>query len=705
MSLPPASPSFLRAARPQLLLLAVLAGICWIPLGFVAAPAAALLMLWLPGRSLLRLLPPVATLPGRLACELGASLLLMPLPLHLLWTLTNHRGAVGALVVAVNAVLIVAAAQRRPVSASPLARSAMVRGALWLLLAYVSGCIFCFYWLPSGGGRVASSPSGDYIKHHAVLWSLSEYPLPLHNLFFAAEADAPYYYYHLHYLLPVGIRRMAGDAISLGTAFGITSAVVAGLFVVLTYLIARRFLQHDAGALLAAACASVIGGWDIIPVSILHWVFGRRMVVVLDSWSPFTWRIHNVLDNFIWCPQHVAAVVGLLLCVYWVQSSGAARWWLIVAPLAAASVFMTSVYQSLAFMAGAGLLLLLRARGWRRFELHGTRWLMPVAGVVVALAFMIPQALHYQIMGRRYPGGLTTDWGRYEFAFFGRHVEPGILANFLDAPWLVLLEFGLPGFACLMVTGAIWRRAWRDPGMQLLALAGAVGLITMFVIRSSTTPLDYAFRAAVMPANLAAAVMAGALLRRDHVRRWLQWGRWPMIVVGGLLGLPAGAFELPVMATRTVYQARYHYDEATVLRYLRDELPGDAVLQPDPLLGVWLPQVIHRRTGVLDPDSAHVLVLRPPQPSYMYDAFVQVQMAFETTSSREAYELLKRWRVTHVLAGATESRRFGEMPQFDDVRYFHLVFSSKGARVYALLASPRPAPAYLDGLGPASMPR
>ena len=217
-----------------------------------------------------------------------------------------------------------------------------------------------------------------------------------------------------------------------------TSSLVAALFVSLVFCIGLRFLKSPGGALLAAACASIVGGWDIIPVFI-RWILGNRMVIMLDSWSPLAWRIHNLTNNFIWCPQHVFAVAALLQCVYWLQCCAAARWWPIIAPLAAISLFGTSLYQAVVIFVALGVYLLFSDRilpyarhgSWKAFSICA-------ASGLITLLLMAPQVWHYEIMARRYPGGLTLRWERFTYAFLGRLVRPGVLANLLDAPWILL---------------------------------------------------------------------------------------------------------------------------------------------------------------------------------------------------------------------------------------------------------------------------
>jgi hypothetical protein len=115
---------------------------------------------------------------------------------------------------------------------------------------------------------------------------------------------------------------------------------------------------------------------------------------------------------------------------------------------------------------------------------------------------------------------------------------------------------------------------------------------------------------------------------------------------------------------------------------MRESLPADAVVQAEPARGIVVPQLIDRQMGVLDPDQPHVLVFRPRDVRRMYDAFHDVQRAYETADAARAWELLRRWGVTHVLAGRSERRRYGELSQFADGSFFEPLFQHQGSSVY-----------------------
>ena len=793
---------------------AVGAGVCAAACGagpwWLAVPAAAVLLLYLPGRSVLRHLGVLLSPAERTWWAIALSMVLMPVGLSWLWHVTNDRWAVLGGVAGVN-VLLAAWPRRRQELAAAEAMFARrwVRWAFAGVAAWTVLCVFGAFWIPRAGGRVATQAAHDFVKHHAVLFSLERQPLPLHNVFCAVEAEGPYYYYEHHYLLAAGLRKLAADAISIPAGFGLTSGVLAGTFVALVYLIARRLSGSDRAGLLAAACVSVVGGWDAIP-NVIRVLGGGSMVVTLDAWCPVLWRVHNFATQFLWCPQHVAAVLGLLTACLLLGAAPRARWWLIVAPLIAASIFGSSVYLAITIFAAAGVYAawqVLRAYrprpkgdggpdgvncGLRALlceaptqgeadvadfrvpvrhrdcgfpddgdtagdpppgrpasqEAHGRAsrpwhegffpignhpvpppprlpsrrvgtakpghpptptspspcsspawstgperaWRLARALLIIAAigaALMATQAWGYYRMSQRYEEGLTTSWPRFDYALVGRLLPPGPAANFLDVPWIVLLDFGLPAVALVMVGRRVWASALRDEGARLLLLAAAVGLVAMFTVRSNVNRIDYGFRVSIMPTMVFAALCAGFLVRDDGVRRFARRLRWPVLAGGVLLGLPVGLYEMPATAGRTLLRAGPYQAEAGAIRWLRDRSPYDAVVQADPRR-VSLAQLVDRQMGVVDPDNPHVRVFMPADPTRMGQALADVEEAFRADTAERAWRLLRRWEITHVLVGPAEHERFGKLKHLVEECWFTVRYMDGDAAVYALGGSKTP---------------
>ena len=303
---------------------------------------------------------------------------------------------------------------------------------------------------------------------------------------------------------------------------------------------------------------------------------------------------------------------------------------------------------------------------------------------LLGLALMGPQAWGYEQMAHRIPGGLTMQWPRFEYAFFGRLVQPGPLANFLDAPWILLIDFGMLLVACLLVSRMFWRSVWRDEGLRMLLLAGILGVLSVFTIRSNHSPFDYSFRIAVMPAQVVGAICAGALLRPAFVRGWLGRHVGDVIIVGALVGLPVGLYEAPMMAVRTLWMSSPAESDRGALRYLRDQTPQRAVIQGDPVMRGGLPQLTDRQIGVMDPEDSHVRVFYPKDMAAMKRRENQVKEAFRSDLSASAFERLRDADITYVLVGTVEQMLYGSLRQFDNEGWFERVYRDSQARVYRL---------------------
>ncbi|MCH8252799.1 MAG: hypothetical protein IID36_10145 [Planctomycetes bacterium] len=664
-----------------------------IPTPWVSFPAAAILVLWLPGRQIVRL---VSCSTGEASdpwMAISASMVLMPIPLAGVWWQSNSRPVVLAAVAATNLALILAArvARSEPVSLEDPISSRRTRTILYLMIAWTGACVFVTTWLPDIGARPAAAPVRDYIKHHAVMWSLGRYPLPLRSVFYSGEPDTPYYYYEYFYLVPAALRRLCADRVSIAFAFGATSAALAACLIATVFRLARSVLRSASGGLVAAALASVACGWDSIAAA--YRVIMHGPLVILDSWAPVQWRIHNIFNALLWGPQHVIALLALILCCIWLRTAPVARHWILTAPLLAMAVFGSSVYQAIHFFAAAGLYVVFMFRDAyagkisRNRDAGLTRRLMLAVGLITLVGFvlMAGRAWHYHQMSERYDGGLTTQWDRNPNAFFGRMLPPGPLANLLDLPWMLLIDVGLAGVACLLVSRAMWRRIWDDAAMRLLTIISVLGTLAALTIRSNVNRIDYGFRLSVMPAMVLGAICAGEVFAGSDVRPWVRrHGRW-IVILGIGIGLPVGLYEGPATALRTLLETKLELDDPGAIRFIRHGTDADAVVQGDPTSRLSSVSGMDRRVGVVSPESAHVVVFRPLDVQRQMQALADVETAFRTESSATAYDRLRGLGVSHVLAGTPERKRYGELRQFEDASLFEIVYKDGTATVYRLI--------------------
>ena len=654
---------------------------CLAPAVALSLPAAGVLLLWLPGWLIVRRVRPSGDAITTHGLAAALSIVLSPVWLALVWRFTIDPLVIlgGALVICL--VISIAAPPRRAALAAVPTRASRL---LLVLLGYVGLIVFGSIWLPEAGGHVGVRAAHDYTKHHAVIFALNRGPLPLTNPFYELERDTPYYYYEYHHYLAAAMVRLTRGHATVGLAFAVSSACVAMAFVAMVFALTRRLAQSDYAGLFGAACTSVVGGWDVVPnaVRALNHV---APPIILDAWMPIPWRVHNLLTQFMWCPQHMAATLALLVAVLLIHHAPRSRWWIILAPLLGASIFGSSVYLAMTFFAAAALYVLHLIWSARREGRRVGRLLLGSAAIAaLGLLLMAHQAWEYRIMAQRLDGGLVLEWERFDYAVLGRWLSPGPLANWLDGPWVLLIELGLPGLALLLVGGAAWRKLWRDDGVRLLILAGGLGTAALYTFRSSVSPFDYSFRVAVTPLQVLGAVCAGFLLKRLIECRPAARGKWTLLLIGASLGLPVGLYEGPLMAARTWLRTPRFQADAGAIHFIRDETPSDAVIQGLPGQRLDLLQLVDRQLAVCDPDNSHVRVFYPLDMARMRRVYAEVTNAFTQASSRAAYAALTKAGATHVMYGSIEHGANPSGAPFDDLTLFERIYADELAAVYRL---------------------
>jgi hypothetical protein len=716
MTAPPESPYRTLKVSARITACALIAGAClagWRPqtpilselmTGLSTASAVLLLLYW-PGRFLVRLSGAEIFTGSAGRCVLSAvlSLAVSPPALDLIWRLTHRAWVVLGLWWMILCGLALWAGRRklpacRDRKARPLFEHRATRKFALLLGTWLACCLVFTYWPDHRAGFPVPANPHDYVKHHAVLYSLQSGGLPLGNPFCADAADQPYYYYHYFYLLPATARLWAAGGLGIAAAFSFFGAATALACVALVYMLTKRLTGGDAPAAFAALTASLVGGWDVIPLALQH-----KAVITLDAWADVPFRIHNLYTNFAWCPQHVHGLVVVLSAVLLLSAAPRARWWLVIGPILAASLAGTTVYLAFAVLGGLGLyaaldLLETKPPTTTRRRRLGAWLLVGLGGALL----MAPQLSGYWEMSARYGDNLTTTWPRNSFALLGKLVSPGPLANLLDLPIMLLLEFGARFLACVLVGRAIYRRLWSDPGARLLMISSLVGLALFVVVRSGVHRFDYGFKIALFPLKALSAVLCGCLLGtataparvwnplgwrlRDDYRGRLRKAIGGLLVVAVLGGLPVGLYEAPLAAAHRFVRPPDSWSaEKQAYRYVREQLPDEAVVQSyTGASRARLVQLASRQWGVLDPADSDVGVWRPPRAALLGNALRDVNQAAQTASPSEAYRLFQAHGITHVFVGLEERKHWAHLDKFDHARYFKPVFRDENTAVYAL---------------------
>lgn len=670
------------------LLLAALAGAGFSPISF---PAGLLLLTLAPGWLALRLtgLDRGCGRMGQVVLSVALSITLAPVPLDWLWRVTNQPLPLLAGVVSLLLAAGWVPGLRTMEDAPPAPRPS---GFSRVLLAMIAGIVVFAtvgaYWPAQVGERPVPALIHDYIKHHAVLFSLQERPLPLGNPFFSGEAAGPTYYYHLFYLIPATLRTFA-PAVSIALAFGVHAALVALSIAGVAYLLVRRLTEAPAAAALAAALMTVIGGYDIVPVLAM----GLK-AVTLDTWADPLMRVHSLLTQMVWTPQNVQAVLIALVVAYVLSARGLFAGWLVLGPLFAACAIGSSIWVSAALAPGAAIFFLIElARAPRGARL---RLLLGGAGAaLLALALSTPSLLGYIEMARRHTqGGLTWRWDAHaSHAWLGRFAPPGVLANLLDLPWWLAIEFGPLLILPLLVSRASWRRIVADRGLRLLLLSALAGLVGFVSVRSDFTYNDFGQKIIMLPMLTGALIGAWALAPSRGAGRL---PRWRVIVLAGalLLGAPVGLFQSPVAVLRRFvreggplraigsadcFQAAR---EAGALAFLRDRTPTGAVVQ-----GHWgasrllLCQMVNRQIGVtaLERDTE---VFQPRDAAAHEAALVRLREAMNTPDAAGCHAALASLGVGYVLVGEIERSAWTCWTNLDDGARFEQVYADENDAVY-----------------------
>ncbi len=672
------------------------------PVTSLATVGGFLLLAYFPGRFLLR---PLGidehwSTGGRTILSVAVSLAVVPFFLNPLWHLTHSPHVMlAAACAAVVALSFLRSATVPADGLPPLFEHKASRIGAWVVTIIVVGAVVLPYWPTELFGYPVPAQIHDFIKHHAILDSLERRALPLGNVFYAEGAESPVYYYHFFYLIPATVRLWTAHTLSIESAYGIASALVAIATTGMVYVVAKRFTGSEARATLAAALVTVIGALDIIPL-IPHMLDIGQPVVVLDAWARHEYRIHSFLNQLIWAPQNVIGVLVVLVGAYMLSARGKWWGWLLLGPILGAAAVGSSIWIAIGALPALAVMVLTRPK-----------WLSGAVVVAVLMVLVsLPMLLGYLESGERPGHGLSAAWPVNRYAVLGRLVGPGVLANALDLPFTLAIEFGARVLFLPLVAVSVWRKMWRDDGLRWLMLSACFGLVGIVVFHSHMRFNAFGQRIVMLPMVFTSILAACAVDAAPGRRRWwnpLGWqpdraigSRLPVAVGMTLVlvaGLPTGFWEAPVSAVRryveerTAEQRRTDTENAVfdaeraAYAFMRHDLPSDVVVQPDPEGDrAILAQLIRRQLGVIG-HQEDVMVF-DPRDGEAYARCVDAVKGelHRGTDPERAHAVLRRYRVTHLFIGRAELRRWSHLERFDDTRFFEVVFRRDGIRVVAL---------------------
>lgn len=698
-------------ALPPALLLPILSGQAWL-----IVPAALVLLAWLPGRLALSALSIAGGCDrvGRMIVSVAWSLALAPVFLNPLWHWTNDGPRLllaSAAILAASAIAVYVVQRRAPAALDePVPFAARKRTRILLVLIVVVLVIGTIgsYWPDEVSGYPVPAVIHDYIKHHAVLFSMEQKPLPLGNPFFARGAAQPTVYYHYFYLLPATLRAATGNQLSIALAFGLASCLVALALTGAAYLLAQRWCGGEAPATLVALLCGTIGGFDALAL-----LMQGKLAVTLDAWADTPLRIHNLLTQFIWTPQNMLGLLIALLGAALLRTRGWWRGWLVAGPLLCHALLGSSIWISTAVLPGIVLLVVVEL--WQRLRSRQPFGRLFAGAALTALLMLLaalPLLRDYAEVSRRHGKGLTTVWEGHSWnSVLGWLAPAGPLANALDYPWVLLVEFGPLLIVPLLMPKASWRHAWQNPALRFFMLTSGLVLAVFPVVRSHFTYNDFGHRIIMIP-MLTGALLAGFAIS-PHARRprwfnpvgwtmaphtsgptaaWRGWLLAACIVLGSpgsWWQTPAGALRrfaayLPALRPLGTPSTQAAFADRGALRFLRHGIPPAAVVQahvgPERLE---LAQLVNRQIGVM-PLEQDTHVFQGPTPDAQLEALREFerQAGSDSGDSSALQMALHRLRVTHVLVGQIERERWRRLDRFHDEARFEKLFESSDAVVF-----------------------
>lgn len=696
----------------------------WTPIGtglvaliapdFLAAPSLAILLGFFPGYILLRglRLAPAWSAGGRVVLAVAFSLVVTPILLDLLWRVPftpATRALIAAIVIQAFAFWVLRREWDGANAQEPLAmfESRWTRAIAGCVAVAVVVATIGPYWPRRMGDWIAPCAIHDFIKHHAVMSSIGRGGLPLDGPFFAAGESGPVYYYHYFYLIPATIRSVTVD-MSIELAFAIQSAAVALSLAGTVYCVVKRISRSDAKATLAMLLATVVGGLDVLMLLVM-----RLPVVTLDAWADHSVRVHNLLNQMMWSPQNVQGLLVGLIGAYLLGCKGWWRGWWWCGPLLCLALIGSSVWVAIPLVAGLFAFVVTHVVSQRGTRM---RCLTQAAGVG-ALCILVcwPTIGGYMAMSRRLGESLTTDWPRQSHALLGRLLPPGPLANLLDLPWIVLVEFGALAVLPALLSRRQWKMILADSGMRLLAFSAAAALVGFILVRSHFDYNDFGQKS-MMVALLFAAVAGGFSISSDHLSRWNPTGwqldrqlsprlRIPTRVVVGLCvvcGAAVAIYEAPLTAVRRYVDpdsrlSRLAAEDADMVRaergaYLwmdRNNRPTDVVQADWSRRRLPLAQLSGTRFGVTELER-DTKVFCPPKPTEHERILARFVREIETGADEQRLcDLLVEMNVTHVFVGLIEQTGWPRLTRFENPACFEPVYSDASVTIYEIIGENR----------------
>ena len=568
---------------------------------------------------------------------------------------------------------------------------------------------------------------GDWDKHGAIIWTLSESGVPPEDFLIGSNPSITFTYYYLFHLIPAQLHILTRQHFDLRWIFIVPTVALAFALPTLLFVLAQALLKRLNLAVLVTFFVTLVGGLDLVAVAILldqeslsllkliNWV----RYLHIESWAnPTGLNIIGFYNYFIWVPHHLAAL-GLLVAAWilWMRRPAwrALRFWF---PILFASMIGFSVYVSIAAMAGLVVwlgwegLVLLREDGVSQLRQQWKTWILRGLGIAVMMTILAAPMLWQYWQGSSPGRGVAFESPALAVA----QVFEWLTQAPLNSTWWRPLHFALQYFLdlgvglLLLIFGiyitarAYWSQSWANQYPDLTKIlttsswrwifstgVTALILITFFVSAGSSqealkTPYgtlnDFGMRV-VMPTQITIGILAALFIMWWSRHRWKRY-LLPLIFVGGILivlGLGATGWEMSAMAF-----AKYRLgwaipnEHLQALDYVRQNAPQSARFQ-QPIHAWPETYLIAQRRPVLWGRTAMLLSADQPRAYRLNDALRQAYMADEPERS---YQLFKENNVNLFLVTPQERSPQMNPDKFNDTHFYRLAFDNSWGQIYQL---------------------
>jgi len=422
----------------------------------------------------------------------------------------------------------------------------------------------------------------DAVKHAAVVASLAQHGIPLHDPFFARPGPSGYYYYF--YIAPALIHWIAGAIVDSRAAFAAASFATLLAFVGMLVLVAQEAALIADGArrrfvaiLLLLCCLS---GFDLLP-GLWMWLQYGRVMADLDWWSE---EIRWTLSSILFEPHHMTAVMAVFAGALLLSTGERAS--LPLRAVAAGLAFATAFGCSVWIVVGAAPVLALWWL-WERAKLGTANiWALPLSAAA-ALVVSLPQI--GDIRAGRAPSGPPL-------AFFVRPVGPVRVLPHGLGEWFIhlavlpggyLIEFGIFALGAIaFLTSARLAESRATPIGRLLLVSAPVALLLVTFVRSSIMYNDFGWRA-VWLAQLPALLWTASVLtsRREPLTRSPAWSAALAVGLATMVWDMAGLrLACPDRCPGGFVNAQpaADYDMRGAYQWIDRSVPATVLIQHDP---------------------------------------------------------------------------------------------------------------------------